>query len=186
MGDYIQQQKDELDDYVSKWEKAQKDGVFDSSKTPEVNPQTSNSSFFGFVQSNPTESPSLNDNEYWKAISSAADDHDNIITINEETDHKDFPPNPLSSDSVGCDQKMSPQSLGKTYSEEELNELSDLKKDLYELESNLLKKMGFGDYKDKDKIESKINNLKKKIHELSDDLGIPYKNYYSSKAYENF
>lgn len=36
MGDYIQQQKDELDDYVSKWEKAQKDGVFDSSKTPKL------------------------------------------------------------------------------------------------------------------------------------------------------
>jgi hypothetical protein len=188
MSDYIQQQKDELDDYVSKWEKAQADGLFDKDKMPPVNPETATGSFFGFVQTNPTDNPSLSDNEYWKAISSAADDHDNITTINESKnlEHKDFPSNPLNSDSVGCDQKMSPQSLGQTYTEEELIKLSDLKKDLYELESKILKKKGFGDNKDLDKMESKISLLKRQIHELSDEMGIAYKNDYSSKAYDNF
>lgn len=183
----MDKQKAEFDDFVNKWDQALEKGIFEKPNTPEVNPETASSSFFGFTQTNNTDSVAQTDQEYWNAINMAADDHDPKV-INESAvkeDHKSLPSNPVSKDSVGCDQKMSPQSLGLTYSEEELEKLTELKKELYDLESKLMTSMGFGDDKNQKKIESKIESVKKEIHKLSDEMGRAYKNPDQPKQLEN-
>lgn len=185
MSDFMEKQKNELDDFINKWEDALEKGLFDAPKIPEVNPQTSNNSFFGFSNTNPSEAPSMTDNEYWKAIHTATDDHSVIGEVINESEHKSTPTNPVSRDTVGCDQKMSPQSLGLTYSEEELEKLTELKKELYDLESKLMTSMGFGDDKNQKKLESKIESVKKEIHDLSDSMGRSYKNEDQPKQLEN-
>lgn len=188
MSEAMDKQKDEFDDFVSKWEQALEKGIFDKPELPGVTPQTSTGSFFGFTQTNNTDSVAQTDQEYWNAINLAANDHDpKIITevISEAEEHKSTPSNPVAKDSIGCDQKMSPQSLGMTYSEEELEKLTELKKELYDLESKLMTSLGFGDDKNQKKIESKIESVKKEIHKLSDEMGRGYKNSDQPKHLEN-
>lgn len=190
MSDFIEKQKNEFEDFINKWETAVEKGLFDSPKLPDVNHQTSTGSFFGFNNTNNTDEVKLSDNEYWNAINSAADDHDpKVINENkllkESLNHKSSPSNPIARDTLGCDQNMNPQSLGQTYSEDDLIKLSELKKDLYDLESKLMTSMGFGDDKNQKKIENKIQSLKKEIHKISDDCGKSYKNEDQPKQLEN-
>lgn len=186
MSGFMEKQKNELDDFINKWEDALEKGVFDAPKLPTVNPQTSNNSFFGFSNTNPSDSPSLTDNEYWNAIYSASDDSSiGSGGVINESEHKSTPANPVARDTMGCDQKMDPQSLGLTYSEEELEKLTELKKELYDLESKLMTSMGFGDDKNQKKIETKIESVKKEIHKLSDSMGRTYKNEDQPKHLEN-
>lgn len=105
--------------------------------------------------------------------------------LKESLNHKSSPSNPIARDTLGCDQNMNPQSLGQTYSEDDLIKLSELKKDLYDLESKLMTSMGFGDDKNQKKIENKIQSLKKEIHKISDDCGKSYKNEDQPKQLEN-
>jgi hypothetical protein len=184
MSDFMDKQKQEFDDFVSKWEKAQEKGVFSDPQLPEINPQTSTGSFFGFTQTNNTDTANQTDQEYWNAINSAADDHDPKV-INESLEHKSTPTNPISRDSVGCDQNLNPQSLGATYTEEELEKLDELKKELYSLENKMLTSIGFGDDKNIKKFENQIKSIKKEIHDLSDSLGRPFKNENQPKHLEN-
>lgn len=186
MNDFIGNQKDEFDDFVSKWEKAQEDGVFKSTELPNVNPQTSTGSFFGFTQTNPSDEVNKTDNEYWNAINLAASDFLPVDgMINEALVHKDIPSNPVAKDSVGCDQSRTPQSLGATYSEEDLKKLEELKKELFGLENKLMTSMGFGDDKNQKKIQTQIESVKKEIHKVSDDMGRAYKNEDQPKHLEN-
>jgi hypothetical protein len=261
MSDFMDKQKVEFDDFVDKWEKALEQGLFKDAELPVVNPQTSDDSFFGFSNKNPTNSLSLSDNEYWSAINSAADDHDPKVIneskvvgtgndsaylkyvfskeeieamsadakkdaaraialarnedkvefqgflsraqkqkitaylhkivdtktgkLKESLDHKSTPTNPISKDSMGTDQEMTPQTLGSTYSNEELEQLSELKKQLYDLESKLMTSLGFGDNKNQKKIETKIESVKKEISKISDEMGRPYKNSDQPKHLEN-
>lgn len=184
MSDFMDKQKQEFDDFIDKWEKAQEQGVFRDTKLPEINPQTSTGSFFGFTQTNNSDSANQTDQEYWNAINLAADDHDPKV-INESLEHKSTPTNPVAKDTLGCDQKLSPQSLGITYTEEELEKLSELKKELYSLENKMLTSMGFGDDKNIKKIETQIESVKKEIHKLSDSMGRSYKNEDQPKHLEN-
>jgi hypothetical protein len=260
MSDFMDKQKQEFDDFVSKWEKAQEKGVFSDPQLPEINPQTSTGSFFGFTQTNNTDTANQTDQEYWNAINSAADDHDPKVineskvigtgndnaylkyvftkdeiekltdeqkkdaaraiglirnegevafqgtlpksvkdkivayknkvvapdgTFKESLQHKSTPTNPISRDSVGCDQNLNPQSLGATYTEEELEKLDELKKELYSLENKMLTSIGFGDNKNIKKFENQIKSIKKEIHDLSDSLGRPFKNENQPKHLEN-
>lgn len=183
----LQQQKDQLDDFVSKWDSALEKGIFKSEEIPAVNPQTSQGSFFGLHNTHPTEDIAQNDQEYWKAIYSASTDHtpeinDGIIT---EANHQSTPVNPVQRGTLGADQDMKPQQLGLTYSEEELEKISELKKELYSLESKLLTSMGFGDDKNQKKLQSQIESVKKQIEKLSDESGRPYKNDNQPKQLEN-
>lgn len=178
MNDYIEKQKVEFDSFVDKWEKALEQGIFKSPELPQVNPQTSTGSFFGLHNTHPTDQIAQTDNEYWKAIYQASGDHmpenPEVFT---EAEHRDiYPSNPQARDTLGSDQEMQPQQLGITYSNEELEQLAELKKQLYGLEVKLLTSMGFGDDKNQKKIESQIESLKKEINKLSDEAGIAYKN----------
>lgn len=176
MSDYIEKQKVEFDSFVDKWEKALEQGIFKSSELPNVNPQTSSSSFFGMQNTNPTDNINQTDNDYWNAIYQASTDH-NPEVLNEEIEHRDiYPSNPQARETLGSDQEMQPQQLGVTYSNEELEKLAELKKELYGLEVKLLTSMGFGDDKNKKKLESQIESLKKEINKISDEAGVAYKN----------
>jgi|LakMenEpi03Aug12_release.lakeMendotaPanAssembly.Ray.scaffolds.fasta_scaffold182632_3 hypothetical protein len=183
----FEQQKDYFDDLVSKWDAALEKGIFKSPETPEVNPQTSQGSFFGMQNTHPTEEIGQSDQEYWNAIYSASSDHlpESNGLISEASEHKTTPSNPVARDSMGSDQEMNPQQLGVTYTEEELEKLSELKKELYSLESKLLTSMGFGDDKNQKKVQSQIESLKKEISKLSDVMGRAYKNEDQPKHLEN-
>lgn len=187
MSDFMDKQKAEFDDFVSKWEKALDQGVFKDAELPNVNPQTSNNSFFGFSNTNPTDSANVTDSEYWKAIYAATDDHlpESNGMINEEAEHRSSPTNPVAKDTLGSDQEMKPQQLGHTYTEEEIEKLTELKKNLFDLENKLMTSMGFGDDKNQKKIESKIESVKKEINKLSDSMGRSYKNEDGPKHLEN-
>jgi TolA-binding protein len=187
MSDFMDKQKDEFDDFVSKWEKAQQDGVFKGAELPNVNPQTSTGSFFGFTQTNPTDSAAATDKEYWNAINMAANDWDpnSNGVINEEADHKSVPSNPVAKDTLGCDQSFDPQSLGKTFTEEDIEKLTELKQELFKLENKLMTSLGFGDDKNQKKIQTQIESIKKEIGKLSDEMGRAYKNPDQPKHLEN-
>lgn len=88
MSDFMDKQKDEFDDFVSKWEKAQQDGIFANPEVPDVNPQTATGSFFGFTHTNPTDSANQTDTQYWNAINMAADDHDPKVISESEDNSK--------------------------------------------------------------------------------------------------
>lgn len=184
----LEQQKDQFDDFVNKWNDALEKGIFKSQEMPATNPQTSQGSFFGLHNTHPTEDIAQSDQDYWKAIYSASTDHspetqnDGIIT---EVDHQTTPVNPVAKGSLGSDQEMNPQQLGATYSEEDLEKLSELKQELFSLESKLLTSMGFGDDKTQKKIQSQIESVKKQINKLSDETGRPYKNEDQPKHLEN-
>jgi hypothetical protein len=186
MSDFMDKQKDEFDNFVDKWEKAQEAGIFKDAEMPSVNPQTSRDSFFGLQQSNPTDSVTVTDGDYWKAIYSASTDFTPVNEIiNEADEHKGIPSNPVERDTMGQDQELKPQSLGLTYNEEDIKKLDELKRELFALENKRLTSMGFGDDKNEKKYQVQIESVKKEINKLSDEMGRAYKNTDQPKHLEN-
>lgn len=198
MNDYMQNFKDDLDDFSAKWEKALEDGVFDKDQDiPYLNQQTSKSSFFGFADTNPSSEPAPQDSEYWNAINSASEDHTsgpphplneviaeatdaqdgkNLPQEGSVEDHKKSPSNPQAKDSMGMDQELKKQPLGITYTQEELNKLAEIKKTLYDLESKMLNSLGMGDDKGVNKFRAQMQKVKKEMNKLSDEIGRAYSN----------
>jgi hypothetical protein len=172
----IEKQKVEFDNFVDMWDKALEKGIFKAGELPNVNPQTSQSSFFGFTNTNPSEEINKTDNDYWNAIYATSSDHAETNMLNEQDHRNVYPSNPQSRDSLGTDQDMEPQQLGVTYSNEELEKIEGLKKELYELEVKYNTSMGFGDTNSQKKLSAQIESKKQEINKLSDDTGIAYKN----------
>jgi len=180
-GDFIIQ-SDEFEDWCQKWDNAQEKGLFDDIPKPvNTTPQTSEESFFGPQNTHPTNSPHEADVEYWKSVHSALVQGDaapdplkpQLLQEGKLQNFKSsYPPNPMYSYSQGKDQKIAPRQLDITFDEEDINELADMKKTLYELES----KVGAADTNGKGtkKLESQIENLKQKIDKLSSSMGRAY------------
>lgn len=157
--------QEEFDDFVSKWEKAQKEGIFPSApKLPSTSTPTGKSSFFGPIDTNPTDSINQSDSDYWKAIYATGDGVD-FGPIN-ESDSKEVIENPIRRDSEGKDQDMAPYQLGATFSEEDIKSLEEMKVKLHELQS----KVATLEDEDKNKYDPQIKSLLSKIDELSDKL----------------
>jgi hypothetical protein len=161
--------KDQFLDFVDKWEKAQTEKIFDDIPKPRgTSAQTSDVSFFGAMNSNPTSSLDNSDVAYWDAIYQSSIDNlasnDNNV-LNEENNQ--YPPNPMPVDTGGIDQEMEPRQLGLTFDEEDLKKLEDMKLNLHDLESKVAE---MNDEKS-EKIQLKIKQLKSKIDELSTDMG---------------
>jgi len=182
----------QLNQWADDYEKAQEDGVFaEAPKPPVPSQQTSDPSFFGLTQTNPTPEVSKPDAEYWAQL------HDNMVgnNSNYETDEnvvinesekvdesvapneyeslKDHPmvkraaaPNPVYPWTIEKDQRR--RVTPNWSSGEELSELAELKKNLYDLECKLSGKEGL--LEDNSKITDKLDNLKKQLDELSDEL----------------
>jgi hypothetical protein len=180
----MQDQKDQLDKWADMWEKSQRDGVFDNAPQPPASsPQTANSSYFGLVNTHPTEEIQDVDANYWNQVYHSAlqgemePDPLGDSLIQESEDQKRASevakamaqsPNPVRGSSVGEDQSMEKGPLGVTFSPEEIEELSELKKKLHALkdEANTVEGKG-GRSK---KFESKIKNIKDQIDKLSTEF----------------
>ncbi len=88
------------------------------------------------------------------------------ITKFEESEVQMYP-NPLRADSLGVDQEI--EAVDSTYTVEELESLWEMKVQLHELECKL--NAFEAQSKDGKSIESKIQSLKEKINEFSNELG---------------
>jgi len=175
-GDFITQSK-EFDNWCDMWEKAQDKGLFnDAPHAPELNRKTSQESFFGPQNTNPTEGPSAADAEYWNNVNQMAQgEKPELLQEGKLQDYKrgrGYPPNPMYQYSQGKDQELAPRQLDVTFDEEDIEELSDMKKELHELESQISANDVNG--KSTKKLETQIANLKKRIDELSTSMGRTY------------
>lgn len=177
--------KDSIDDWTKKWEKAQEEGIFDGAPSyAQPSQQTADdSSFFGLVNTHPTDRVRDADAQYWNTLHKASGDPSilNEILSNKEVIKEadkaergeiantiGQAPNPIRQASTGEDQDMSPDTLGVTYSDEDLDALGELKKDLHALEDKLNTEDGLG--KKSIKFEKQISSLREKIAELSNSL----------------
>ena len=176
MREQFETQQNDFDDFLDKWEKAQKAGIFDGAPMPATtSPSTADHSFFGLRSSNPTEGPSDIDSQYWNAIYRAADPTDpapylagevvDDAVLTEKEQHREFPPNPVSTDTGGPDQELTKAALGQTFDEEDIKALEEMKLKLYELECKVAGAYSKGD--SFSKFGSQITTLKKKIDDLS-------------------
>lgn len=183
----MQDQRDQLDKWADMWEKSQKDGVFDDApKLPTPTQQTADVSYFGPTNTHPTDEIGDIDANYWNQVHAAAmqgdfapdplDNAESLIQESKEAEHQKLAadiakamahsPNPIRGGSVGEDQAMEPGPLGVTFSPEELEELSELKKKLHALQDQVNAVEGKGGRGKK--FESQIKTLKSQIDELSD------------------
>lgn len=162
----MERQKQDFDGWLEKWDSALEKGIFgDDPKPPSTCRNTSDQSFFGLRQDNPTDSIDSGDSQYWRAISSVADGGVDFQRLDEADAVSLDLPNPIRKSTEGKDQDLKPGPLGATFTEEDLLELEEMKKKLHELESKAAAMDG------KDEQRSKIESMIKKIDELSDKLG---------------
>ena len=187
MKDQQEEKRIEFDKWQDQWDKAMADGVFDDA--PHVNQPSQDSvarepNYFGMNANEPSEVINEVDAKYWKAISSvgaigdAPDPIEAVEKLDEAEGNKDVAdvakailqsPNQIRQHTAGKDQDLTPQSLGQTFSEEELESLHELKIKLHNAQSMLNAYEVEG--KSTKTVESEITNLKNKVDELSDSLG---------------
>lgn len=155
--------KADLDSYVNKWEKAQKEGIFDSMPS---------------VKSQEPEVGSSAQDAYWKNFEREAkqnefmqEDHAGTPTSKADLAHqsKDIAraANPVYHHTAGMDQELEPWTPNWTDGKE-LAELAELKVDLYDLECECGKKDALGE--SGASIQSRIKTMWNKLNQLSNDL----------------
>jgi hypothetical protein len=169
MREGLESAKDDFDGWVAKWEKALSDGVFgDSAKLPSTAPATSDFSFFGPRNDNPTADIDPSDSAYWRAIDSVADGGVEMQRLDEADAVSTDLPNPVRKSTEGKDQDLAPDQLGLTFDEKDISDLEGMKVKIHELGSKSAE-MGDDDYFDK------IEGMIKKLDDLSDRMCKPKK-----------
>lgn len=188
----MHKEKQQLDYWAAKWEKAQEDGVFESAPKPPTPPsQTADVSFFGPAQTHPTDTLRDVDTKYWQSVYDASrhsgfapdplEAAEGLIQETMKQSKDDLASkageiatvmsrsaNPVRAGSIGNDQELEPAQLGVTFSPEEIEELAELKQKLYDFEVKLIERESKG--QSGKQVETQIENLKKKIVDLSDTL----------------
>lgn len=163
MNNNFEDSKEDFDNLVDKWDKALKSDIFKSQPSiPSTGDQTSTNSFFGPMNSNPTDKIKDIDAQYWNAIHAASSGVDSPMErIDELFSVKSIVdgPNPIRKGTEGKDYNA----LGVTFSEEDIENLAEMKNKLHELE-NKVASMDDKDY------SSQIKNLIEKIDNLSDKM----------------
>lgn len=155
--------KDDFEDMVSKWDQALEKGIFkDAPKPPSTSTHTSDDSFFGFKQDNPTDSIAGSDAEYWRAISSVADGGVEFQRLDESTEEDG--PNPVRKGTEGPDSDLSDKAISATFNEDDVKKLEEMKVKLHELQDKVAE-MG------EKKYEDQVKSLISKIEELSNRMG---------------
>lgn len=163
----------EFNAWVGQWEKAQADGVFnniDQEKSVEINlPKNSKESFFGNLEINTNTEPSEGDIEYWNGINNYTESE--LTMLNEsKKSKKDYVnklvknPNPIEINTVGKDSNK----FSKTFLDDNINKLAELKDKMYRLENEVLTKETLG--KDYKKAEKALKKIKALIDQLSNAL----------------
>lgn len=161
---------DDFDGWVQKWDKALEDGIFKDEPRP-ANPSknTSDSSFFGLRQDNPTDAIDDMDAKYWNAISSMADGGVDFQRLDEDMGAASLAspsPNFVRRETEGPDQDLKPRSVGLTFDENDIKQLEEMKIKLDELQ-NKAAAMGDKNY------DTQIGAMMAKIDELSNSMCRP-------------
>lgn len=180
----MQQDKDQLEDWAKKWEDAQKTDDFKPAPAAHIpSPQTySDDSFFGPINSQPTELINECDARYWNALYALSKDSNtrevDVTNIFEAVDNKENigdtakamadSPNPVYPNTTGTDQELTARSLGGTFTEKDILELAELKLKLHELQDKLNSSEGKGEAGNK--FVTKIHAIAQQIDELSTGL----------------
>jgi hypothetical protein len=166
MKDAFEASKDDFDSWVDKWDKAQKSDIFKAPQNlPSTAPQTSQNSFFGMQQFNPTDDIKSTDAEYWNAIYSTSDGVDAPMERIDEADATSLNlPNPIRKSTEGKDQNLTGDAIGSTFSEEDIENLAEMKVKLHELESKI------ATMENNERYQSQVKDLIKKIDDLSDKM----------------
>lgn len=177
---------DKFDTWVDQWAKAQKDGIFkDAPKPPTPSSQTADSSFFGLVNTKDSKQIKDADAEYWNKLHQMTDVSDpmesfkqEIITENKKADavakSVSRATNPIRPNSTGMDQAMEPKQLGIIWSPEDINKLSEMKRELEQLEAKRNRVGAEG--KKTESVNSQLVKLRKQIDKLSDSINTAYPN----------
>lgn len=176
--------KEELENWADKYEKAVTDGVFGEPGDDDTpTPKTSEESFFGAQNCHPTDDINDGDAKYWQGINARVDDpnyrlnKDGLIQEQNKGDaarlagivkQVNAAPNPIRYHTAGADQELTPQSQGVTFTPEDISNLSEMKIKLHGLQDQLNSFEGRG--KNGKKFESQIASLKKQIDELSNAM----------------
>jgi hypothetical protein len=165
MSESMDNAKSDFDGWLDKWDAALQKGIFDApSNPPSTSKSTSDEGFFGFRQDNHTDSIEKVDSEYWRAINSVADGGVEIQRLDEADAISVNLPNPIRKSTEGKDQDLGALQVGSTFSNEDLEELEEMKKKLHDLGSKAAE-MENKDY------STQISAMIKKIDDLSDKLG---------------
>ena len=161
--------KDDFDSWVAKWDKAVNDGVFGKPESlPSTADATSDFSFFGLRQDNPTSDINAGDAAYWSAINSVADGGVEMQRLDEADAISVDLPNPIRKSTEGKDQNLEPHELGLTFDEKDISDLAAMKLKLHELGSKAAEM-------DDDDQMSQIEAMIRKIDDLSDRMCRPKK-----------
>ena len=178
----------DLDRWADQWEKAQADGVFEDAPNHfNPSPQTSDPSFFGPVDAENSSEVKDCDADYWNSVyqmSSHSGDAPDVVAGAEEQLLQEAnaeetevaqvakaiaqSPNPIRQASVGKDQELSPQPLGLTFTEEDIEKLVELKLQLHNAKALLASYDA--ENKSTKAQESKVATLTAKMDELSDAM----------------
>lgn len=181
----------DINKYADIWEKALKKGIFDDAPKPPApaEPEAS-ADFFGQLHTDEYDMDSpLNEAEvkYWKELAKdAADRSSYYMPLNEEKELDKEAASKMASRLGSTFNPVYPNTAGKDQDikvtqnwgvgGKELNDLEDLKKRLHELEvklntAGILPKKGKKTKnEDENTIQKSINDLKKQIDQLSDEL----------------
>lgn len=175
----------DLNQWADQYQAAIEHGVFDDApKPPSPTPQTADVSFFGPVDTDPTDAATEADSEYWQRLHetmSGLGGYADPLELSENTGEVKSDaaakaqaiaqsPNPVKPGSIGMDQDVhDPASTGQTYSQEDLEQLEELKVQLHDLESKLNAFDTEG--KKTTGLEKRLTRLKKRINDMSDDMG---------------
>lgn len=170
-----------LDKWVDMWEKAQEDGTIET--TPPTT-KAEKQDFFGQNHQAPTEEFQDDDVEYWNKINGREEpriltEQDRITPapqpLEPDLSKKEIgdvastvanAANPIQPSSVGKDQNYKPNLADV----QQLEQLHNMKVNLYELESKLNAKDALAQSSQGKKIQTQIENLKVQIDELSDAI----------------
>ena len=181
----------QLDNWAQDYAKAIEDGVFEDSPKPFVpSTCTSDHSFFGPTNDNPSSEVRDVDAQYWNSVydltksdpnadSGALFEKEQLLqegaTPEKYEKLKNHPsvkrvesPNPIDPETVGKDQR---RHVTPNWTDgEELFELDNLKRSLYSLECRLSGPDGLREDSENQKVIEELEALKKKVDDLSNAL----------------
>jgi len=147
MNNDVARTRDDLDKWTAQWDKAQADGVFEDSPKQIQQLDLSPDGATDWQKANP------------ELLQEDNKDAGNVAASIAQS------PNPVRQSTAGKDQELEPGPLGLTFSEKDIEDLSELKIKLHNLQDKLNTFEGRGE--NSTKFESQINSVKDKIEELS-------------------
>ena len=174
----------DYENYLDKWDKAQKSGVFDDAEKP-ANPDSRNEPQ-DFLSSTHRASPSdeINTEKYWARLHNAArrgakpsdvteededeQEEDGSGRLDEDDQEVSVNPNPVHWWTLGKDQDLVAASVG--LSGIDFLRLEQMKKDLHEMISKVNEADARGNSGQAKSVMTKIKSLKDRIDDLSDTL----------------